>query len=277
MAEWTKAQHWKCCVAKVTVGSNPTPTANFHFRYNIKLMFFRQNREQEYIPPSVEEESRKVLSGQIKIIGTVIFFAVVLSNNFSNQLDNLIPFGRFLWIFFILIFLFYIIKISSKIDKSLKIKNTSIALEYNKYGDSVLFDYATKNGTLGLFDSKKIILMCIIIPFSFLFLTFGILALHLAIFKKIGQFLPLGIITVIVSVGVAFLFLFEDKRILNEASRRNQFIDVAEKRWKISKIIYISIILFSLICAFILIKNNMNFLEKGVITSNRQTIYDGRY
>jgi hypothetical protein len=243
---------------------------------NKNKMFFGRNRGQEYIPPSVEEESRKVLSGQTKIIGTVIFFAVVLSNNFSNQLNNLIPSGRYLWIFFILIFLFYVIKISSKIDKSLKTKNTSIASEYNKYGDSVLFDYATKNGTLGLFDSKKIILMCVIIPSSFLFLTFGILALHLAIFKEIGQFLPLGIIAVIVSVGATFLFWFEDKRILNEARRRNQFIDIAEKRWRISKIIYIAIILFSLICAFILIKNNMNFLEKGVITSNGQTIYDGR-
>ena len=24
VAEWSKAQHWKCCVGQLTVGSNPT-------------------------------------------------------------------------------------------------------------------------------------------------------------------------------------------------------------------------------------------------------------
>jgi len=73
-----------------------------------------------------------------------------------------------------------------------------------------------------------------------------------------------------------FLFWFENKRILNEARRRNQFVDIAEKRWVISKIIYISIILFSLIVSFLLIQGDLNFLEKSIITSNGQVIYGSR-
>src|SRR3989344_9667632 len=63
-----------------------------------------------------------------------------------------------------------------------------------------------------------------------------------------------------------FLFWFENKRILNEARRRNQFVDIAEKRWVISKIIYISIILFSLIVSFLLIQGDLNFLEKKIFS-----------
>ncbi|OGI62014.1 hypothetical protein A2643_00350 [Candidatus Nomurabacteria bacterium RIFCSPHIGHO2_01_FULL_39_220] len=51
-----------------------------------------------------------------------------------------------------------------------------------------LFNYATKTGTLKLFDPKKVILMCVLIPFSPLFLIFGLLSLHLAIFKKSHNF-----------------------------------------------------------------------------------------
>ena len=31
MAEWLKAHAWKACVGQLTVGSNPTLSANFHF------------------------------------------------------------------------------------------------------------------------------------------------------------------------------------------------------------------------------------------------------
>lgn len=32
VAEWSKAQHWKCCVAQVTVGSNPTLSVQTLYR-----------------------------------------------------------------------------------------------------------------------------------------------------------------------------------------------------------------------------------------------------
>ncbi len=239
-------------------------------------MFLKRSKRLESAPSSIKGELENVFSLQIKIIVIVIFFSIVLSKAFSNKLDNLIPFGRFLWIFFILVFFVCIIKVTSKIDKTLKKKNTNIAAEYNKFGDSLLFDYATKKGTLELFDLKKIISMCLMVSFFLSFFTFGILALHLALFKGLKEFLLFGIIPIIVTTGMSFLFWFEDKRILNEAVRRNKFIDIAKKRWKISKIIYITIVILSLILSFVLIKNNMNFLEKGVITSNGQKIYDGR-
>lgn len=174
-----------------------------------------------------------------------------------------------------LIFLLFVILVSTKVNKSLEAKNTNVAKEYNKLGDATLFNYATKTGTLKLFDLRKLILVWIIVPFSCLFLIFGILALHLAVFKQLKQFFPPGMIAVVVSLGVTFLFIFEDKRILDEARRRNQFLFMAEKRWKISKIVYIGMILIAMVSSTILIENNMNFLEKGKLTSNGQTTYSG--
>lgn len=237
---------------------------------------FRRNRNLNNVPPSIKEEAEKILSGPTKSLGIIIILSTMALYQFSGQLNEWIPFSKLLWLIPLALFLVYVIKISSKVDKSLKEKNTSIAQEYNRYGDSQLFNYATKTGNLKLFDLKKIILMCVVLPINLFALTFGILSLHLVFFKEIKQFLPLGLIAIIVSLGVNFLFLFEDKRIFNEAKRRNQFIDAARKRWEVSKVIYVLMILVSATCAFLLIQNNANFLEKGFITSNGQVIYDGR-
>src|SRR6185295_15203179 len=95
----------------------------------------------------------------------------------------------------------------------------------------------------------------------------GILSLQLVFSSGMKQFLLFGLIGLIVGTGVPFLFFFEDKRILNEARRRNQFVARAEKRWEISKKIYILIILTSVLSAFWLIQEDKNFMKKGTMTS----------
>lgn len=238
-------------------------------------MIWGHNKNLRYVPPSVREEYSRVFSGSTKIFGVLLFFSIVLSRNFSGSLGSVIKYGEYMWLIFLLLFVFYLIKVSGKINNYLHRKNTDIKTEYNRYGDSQLFNFATRTGTLRLFDSKKLILMFMIIPFSFAGLLFGLLSFHLVFFKGLSQFLPLGSIAILASSGAAFLFLFEDKRILNEAKRRNRFIDVAEKRWGLSKRIYLLLILLSLLGSSILIINDANFLTKGVLESNGRIIYDG--
>jgi hypothetical protein len=238
-------------------------------------MFLQNNTNQDEVPPIVREETLKLFSGKTMIFGIVIFLGVVLSDTYSQKLDSIIPYGRYLWILFIFFFLIYVINLSNKINKGLKQKGTDIGREYNKHGDAQLFQSAIKTGRLKIFDFKYTVILLLVNSFCLLFFIFGLLALHLVFFKNIKVFLPLGLIGILVGLGVSFLFVFGDKRILNEARRRNQFVDIAEQRWKITKIIYIIMILISVMITLILIKNNINFLEKGTITSNGQVIYNG--
>ena len=229
-----------------------------------------------YVPPSVMEESKKILSGSTKAVGVLLFISVIILHSLSTWLSPIVILGGYLWLVPLALFLVFVVLISSGLSKSLRNKHTDIKAEYNRYGDSQLFNFATRKGELQLFDIKKTILMCVIVPFSFGGLVFGILAFHLVLFRGITQFLPLGLIALVVCAGVTFLFLFEDKRILNEARRREQFVDIAQKRWMLSKIIYILLILSSLVCALILIMGNENFLTKGVLESSGRVVYDGR-
>jgi len=146
----------------------------------------------------------------------------------------------------------------------------------NKSGDEALFAFATRKGHLGIFDIMKAVKFLIIIPFCTLTLAFGLLSLYIVYFRKIEAFTTIGIIAIIVSLGVPFLFFYEDRRILREATRRNMFISIAEKRWLISKFIYLAMIVCALAMSFAYIYTGSEFLEKGVITSNDKVIYDGR-
>lgn len=154
--------------------------------------------------------------------------------------------------------------------------NKELVDKLNRPGDEALFNYATKNGNLRIFDAKKSCLFIGIVPFCIIALAFGILSLYLVIFENIHAFLFMGIIATAVSLGVPYLFFYEDKRILKEAKRRNQFVPIAEKRWLWSKRLYLIMIFFSLFLVFLYFVTNSKFLQKGVITSNGTIIYDGR-
>ena len=151
-----------------------------------------------------------------------------------------------------------------------------LVYKLNKSGDEALFDFATRNGHLGIFDIMKTVKFLIIIPFCTLTLTFGFLSLYMVYFRKIEAFTTIGTIAIIVSLGVPFLFFYEDRRVLREATRRNMFISIAKKRWLISKLIYLTMIVCALAMSFAYIYTGSKFLEKGVITSGDKIIYDGR-
>jgi hypothetical protein len=220
-----------------------------------------QNENLENVPSLVKEEITKYSLTKIKIIGGIILFLVILSRNYSYKLDSLLPFGGYLWIFFVIVFLFYVIFVSKKIDNGLKTKHTSMAEEYNKYGDSMLFECAKRDNKIVFLTTKKMFAIIVLIPGTILFLTFGITSLYTSLFENLKGLLIFGIGFTIISLGT-FLFWFEDKRVLTEAKRRNEFIEQAEKNWKISKYIYISIIFISIILSTFLIMNNMDFLKK---------------
>jgi len=145
----------------------------------------------------------------------------------------------------------------------------------NKPGDEALFNEATKNDELKIFNPRKIILYPPILILGCGMLVFGVLSLYESFFMGINSFLMFGIISTILGLGVPFLFLFEDKRILKEAIRRNQFIDSAKKRWLISKISYLVMIFVAAIISFLIMNYNPNILESGSIYSNGKLTYAG--
>ena len=77
-----------------------------------------QNENLENVPPLVGEEMKKYSLTKIKVIGGIIFFLIIFSRNYYYELDSLLPFGRYLWIFFVILFLFYVIFVSKKIDNA---------------------------------------------------------------------------------------------------------------------------------------------------------------
>lgn len=214
-----------------------------------------------------------LLANPMYIVTAVMIIGFMLSFKYSYRLDRLIPFGRFLWILFLVLFMFFMGKTTNKSSRQ---KNQEMVDELNRQGDESLFNFATRTGKLKIFDLGKGLMFCILVPFFTLIAILGISTLQLAIFEGAKQLYPFGLMAIILSYGVSLFFFFQDKRILNAAKRRNEFVDIAEKRWKLSKIVYISMVLFSLIVFAVLITNNVNLAKFGVITNGRSVIYDGR-
>jgi hypothetical protein len=229
------------------------------------------------VPPEILEVKKVVLDQKTKAVFVILFFGIV----FGRAVDFLFPesqkfsLGPFntIQLIFLFLFVIYIIGFSKKINTELSKKGTNIKEVYNRAGDGSLFEEASAKGKMGLFNIRKTILLLVVIPFCCFMIIFGILALYLVFFKNIDVFLIFGLVALIVSLGVPFLFLFEDKRILAEARRRNKFVETAEKRWRLSKIIYAVMILIALGSSYSLIITNNNFVEGGTLVANGQIVY----
>ncbi len=138
----------------------------------------------------------------------------------------------------------------------------------NARGDAALFEAALVNGKLSLFNAKKIVLFTLLVPFCFIMLVFALLALELVFLKGIGVYLVPGLVALVISLVVPFLFFYEDKRILKEARRRNQFVGTANIRWLISASLFICIIILSLVVVYLLVTTGNNFVALGSLVSN---------
>ncbi|MBT4192693.1 MAG: hypothetical protein HOE11_05270 [Candidatus Diapherotrites archaeon] len=233
----------------------------------------RRNNNQN-VPPKVKKTSNQVIQGKTKIVLMVLFFSIVVLHNLSSLLQSIVPFGNYLWIIAVVLFLFCVIKISQKINLSLGTQDTNIAKEYNTYGDKQLFNQATKTGTLK--DAHGKVFTIIMLPICFLFLTFGILALHLALIEGLSQFLFMGTFAVLLSLGVPYGFFYSNKRILNEARRQNKFLERAEQKWSKTKKIYLATVTLTLIFSLILIGTGNNFVRNGDLYSGNKLVYSGQ-
>ncbi len=236
---------------------------------------FRQRRTEQ-VPPEVLEESSKVLSGKTKLIGVTLFFSIVILRQVPFFFGNLVPFGEYLWIIPILLFLVFVIKISSKINAGLEKKGTNIKDAYNQAGDSALFERATKSGSLKTFSFGEIIFLLAVLSFCCFLLIFGILAFYLVLSKGLTAFLMMSLMAIGLGAIFPYLFLFAGKRVLSEAKRRNKFIDAAKKKWSISKKIYVAMICFALLFSSTLIITEKNFVEWGDLYSNGSLVYTGQ-
>lgn len=160
--------------------------------------------------------------------------------------------------------------------KELAKRGVTYNTEYlNKQGDEALFDEAIMRGELKIFNSRKKFLFPIILLFGCGMLVFGILSLYEAFYIGINAFMFFGIVSTILGLGAPFLFLFEDKRILRAAIRRNKFVQIAKKRWFISKLSYSIMIFIAVIVTFFIFNHNPNILEYGSIYSNGRLAYAG--
>ncbi|MEK6959058.1 MAG: hypothetical protein AABW59_03380 [archaeon] len=217
------------------------------------------------------------------IIGLILFFGIIYGNyisKFSIFFEGQIfkPILDYFQVLCIILFVVYLALLSRKQRKLAHKSVADVKAEMKKLniaGDGPIFEGALVDNKLTLFDGKKKLLFVLIIPFCFLMLTVGILALHLVFFNGMGVFLVPGFIVTILALGPTFMFFYEDKRILNEARRRNQFVDVAEKRWFLTKAVYVGVIILSLVVAGSLVVSGNNFVARGDLYSGSSLIYAG--
>lgn len=235
------------------------------------MEFFTPNeRPEKNIPPTILAESRRsVYSGDWYIL-FVLGALTKISESYKETLDAAIPFGRYVWIVGFVACGFFIIKVTSKINWALQEKGTDVVREHNKFQSAQLFQEATKRRPLSVWSIDRIVLGAMVVIAHITVLAISFLLFYTGIFKNIpGHHLVSGLFFLIIGGPTFFMFYLRDKSILDGARAKNQFVEIAEKRWQISKNIFVLVIVAAFCFAGILIYTDRNFTETGLVHALR--------